>query len=442
MAQEMANLRDGAEPSSEDRLNSWKEIAAYLKCSERTVRRWEQEGLPVHRHPHKVKAAIYAYKAEIDAWWCDGRDRLKRIQDVQEHPRSVATPPWMRSRAILAAAALLLVLAVVWVLRQKFDSRKQPTVGREFTYTQITNFTDSAVAPALSPDGRMVAFYRSNSWFLTPDQIYVKLLPNGEPVQLTNDPKLKYGLSFSPDGSRLAYTTYNAATDEWKTFTVSPLGGESTLLLSNAAGLNWLDQHRVLFSEIESAPHMGIVTATENRSDYRKVYFPQHQRMMAHFSYASPDKQWALVAEMDPVWQPCRLISLRGGSESRQVGPQGQCNSAAWSPDGKWMYFGAEVEGSHHLWRQRLTGGQPEQITFGPTEEDGLAMAPDGRFDIAYVGQFSGPDWEIYASQYDSSGNLILGGIGINIGGTVHVKPIEDWFRLAEEDFKRIWEKR
>jgi len=53
---------------------------------------------------------------------------------------------------------------------------------REMTFTQITNFTDLAVAPALSPDGRMVAFYRSSSWFLTPDQIYVKLLPNGEPV--------------------------------------------------------------------------------------------------------------------------------------------------------------------------------------------------------------------------------------------------------------------
>src|SRR5258708_2910835 len=120
---------------------------------------------------------------------------------------------------------------------------------------------------------------------------------------------------------------------------------------------------------------MGVVTAAENRSDYRKLYFPQHQRMMAHFSYPSPDRQWALVAEMDPVWQPCRLISLQGSSERRQVGPQGQCTSRAWSPDGKWVYFGAEAEGTHHLWRQRLAGGQPEQFTYGATEEDGLAMA-------------------------------------------------------------------
>jgi Tol biopolymer transport system component len=389
----MANETVSAEPSSEVRLNSWKEIAAYLKCSERTVRRWEEEGLPVHRHPHKAKAAIYAYKTEIDAWWGDGRERLKQIQDLQEHPPTVTARWWTRSRAMLGAAALLLVPAVIWELRQKSDQGKEPAERHELTYTQITNFTDSAVAPALSPDGRMVAFYRSDSGFLTPDQIYVKWLSKGEPVQLTNNPTLKYGLAFSPDGSRLAYTTYNAATDEWKTFMVSPLGGEPALLLSNAAGLSWLDQHRVLFSEIESGAHMGVVTATENRSDYRKLYFPQHQRMMAHFSYPSPDRQWALVAEMDPVWQPCRLISLQGSSESRQVGPQGQCTSAAWSPDGKWMYFGAEVEGTHHLWRQRLAGGQPEQFTYGPTEEDGLAMAPDGRSIITSIGLHESALW-------------------------------------------------
>jgi DNA-binding winged helix-turn-helix (wHTH) protein/Tol biopolymer transport system component len=295
---------------------------------------------------------------------------------------------------VLVVLVFLLIPATIWELRQKSDPRKEPTELREHTYTQITNFTDSALAPALSPDGRMAAFYRSDNWFLTPDQIYVKLLPNGEPVQLTNDPRLKYGLAFSPDGSRIAYTTYSAElTDEWKTYTVSPLGGEPTLLLSNAAGLSWLDQRRILFSEIETGVHMGIVTALVNRLEYRKLYFPQHQRMMAHFSYASPDRQWAVVIEMNPTWQPCRLISLLGSSESRQVGPQGQCASAAWSPDGKWMYFGAEVEGTHHLWRQHFPDGQPEQITFGPTEEDGLAMAPDGRSIITSIGLHESALW-------------------------------------------------
>lgn len=52
-----------------DRLESWKEIAAYLKRGVRTVRRWEHdEGLPVHRHVHRVLGSVYAYRSEIDAW--------------------------------------------------------------------------------------------------------------------------------------------------------------------------------------------------------------------------------------------------------------------------------------------------------------------------------------------------------------------------------------
>jgi len=45
-----------SEPLASERLDSWKEIAAYLKRDESTVRRWENEGLPVRRHVHKSKA--------------------------------------------------------------------------------------------------------------------------------------------------------------------------------------------------------------------------------------------------------------------------------------------------------------------------------------------------------------------------------------------------
>lgn len=80
MSSTEANTAGGsAAASNGERLDSWKEIATYLKCSERTVRRWESEGLPVHRHPHSKKSSIYAYKPEIDVWWRNGHKRLERI---------------------------------------------------------------------------------------------------------------------------------------------------------------------------------------------------------------------------------------------------------------------------------------------------------------------------------------------------------------------------
>ena len=52
-----------------ERLDSWKEIAAYLQRDVRTVRRWEEkEGLPVHRHMHDKLSTVYAYRSEIDTW--------------------------------------------------------------------------------------------------------------------------------------------------------------------------------------------------------------------------------------------------------------------------------------------------------------------------------------------------------------------------------------
>jgi TolB-like protein/Flp pilus assembly protein TadD len=102
MPSETTNLRDHpADPPAEDRLNSWKEIAAYLKHSERTVRRWQDEGLPVYRHAHKKRAGVYAYKPELDAWWNDGHARLEELERAQ----AARGRPWlswlsaMRSRA-------------------------------------------------------------------------------------------------------------------------------------------------------------------------------------------------------------------------------------------------------------------------------------------------------------------------------------------------------
>jgi hypothetical protein len=85
--------------------------------------------------------------------------------------------------------ALLLGLAAFYYLRFKVRGSQPPIPNNPSSYTQLTSFTDSAVAPVLSTDGRMLAFYRGESPFGTPGQIWLKLLPDGEPVQLTHDPR-------------------------------------------------------------------------------------------------------------------------------------------------------------------------------------------------------------------------------------------------------------
>ncbi len=98
----------------------------------------------------------------------------------------------------LLVVALLLLAGGVGLF---YSAKPSAPVTSPSEYTQITNFTDSAVAPSLSSDGRMVTFIRGGEFFFSSGQIYVKLLPNGESVRLTNDAGRKFGPVFSPDGA-------------------------------------------------------------------------------------------------------------------------------------------------------------------------------------------------------------------------------------------------
>src|ERR1700722_2843018 len=61
------------QPTSPERLDSWKDIAIYLNRNVRTVMRWELgKGLPVHRVPGGQRHAVYAWRKEIDEWLKNG----------------------------------------------------------------------------------------------------------------------------------------------------------------------------------------------------------------------------------------------------------------------------------------------------------------------------------------------------------------------------------
>ncbi len=110
------------------------------------------------------------------------KDPAKRPQSASEVARELsaladrlaAPPPALpvasrlchpRGRCLLLGIAVALYLPLQGGL-----SSQSPIPNNPASYTQLTSFTDSAVAPVLSPDGRMLAFYRSSNPFVTPSR--------------------------------------------------------------------------------------------------------------------------------------------------------------------------------------------------------------------------------------------------------------------------------
>ena len=138
----------------EDRLDSWKEIAAYLNRSVRTLHRWEKdEGLPVHRHQHKELGSVFAYKRELDAWiGARSPDAGSEVQD-----REPASVPRSRLTVALTLAAAVLVIGTIAYLvasRSRLGGPRgqSPIAGLEL----VSTFAGSHRWPTLSPDGRMM----------------------------------------------------------------------------------------------------------------------------------------------------------------------------------------------------------------------------------------------------------------------------------------------
>jgi len=136
------------------RLESWKEIAAYLGRDVTTVRRWEKrEGLPVHRLHHSRLGSVYAYTTELDAWR-DERAPAGATDAPDARPVSEVLRSGVRARAAAALAALALTVAVglLWLVRERSSIQPASASGgiRSLAVLPLQNFSGNPEQDYLS----------------------------------------------------------------------------------------------------------------------------------------------------------------------------------------------------------------------------------------------------------------------------------------------------
>ncbi len=236
--------------------------------------------------PPKVPASLRTV-----AQRCLAKEREHRYQQASEiraaleaigSDANMAAPDASGRRGrfwALSAAGVVVLGLLAWGGFEFF--RAKPIAHHAVSsgdWVQVTDFADSAVSPALSPDGHMLTFIRGDDTFFGPGQIEAKVLPDGEAVQLTHDSTEKMSPQFSPDGSKIAYTVPPPGVTGWNTWEVPVLGGEARLVFPNTEGMTWIDPNHLLFSEILTGLHMALATSDGDRSNGRFIYTPPRER--------------------------------------------------------------------------------------------------------------------------------------------------------------------
>lgn len=196
------------------RLDSWKEIADYLKRDVRTVIRWEKEkGLPVHRVPGGQRQSVFAYTGEIDAWLEQGEPgvtppaqqttneaALLQTPSVLDRQNESATAPQARRQTKYLALVLAVVLVagvLSWLVFASHTVRPNPPFRIDFTANAIQAFdTQGRLIWTHSFPKPLNTEYLKNMERLTNVVRIADLDGDGEPevlviVPLTPDPNSK-----------------------------------------------------------------------------------------------------------------------------------------------------------------------------------------------------------------------------------------------------------
>jgi Tol biopolymer transport system component len=362
------------------RLESWKAIASYLNRDISTVQRWEKrEGMPVHRHLHDKIGSVYAFALELDGWWQSRRVRLE-----QEEPRPAlpaARAPWKWTvRASVAGLALAAAAAVGFWLGTVGLGDREPRPAVRFQ--RVTDRVGLEESPALSPDGRAVAFAAAVG---NARQLFVRLIAGGPPLQITSAPADHQSPRWLPDSSGLVYFSPAASADgQGDVWEVPALGGTPRRVLGSVSDADVASDGRLVCFRLDRG-RVQLVTVARDGSSLKVVgqFAPGRYYRCPRWS---PDARWIAYQEGDGV--RCDVFAVRSDSTGDRVQltrDSSLVNGLSWTPDGRAVVYSSTHDSTlpylppFGLWEARLDGRRVEPIVSDEASYDQPDVHRTGR---------------------------------------------------------------
>jgi eukaryotic-like serine/threonine-protein kinase len=273
-----------------------------------------------------------------------------------------------------ALAVALIAVVYLW----KFAA---PAPQSAMHFSAVTNFAGVQAEPAISPDGRSVAFVSNRDGNYN---VYVGLVRGGSLIQITHDSNLESRPSWSPDGATLAYARLNHW-GLWDIWEIPALGGMPRRVILNATDPDWSpDGHSLAYlNHTNGGIWISGISGENARQavppwtasgqvvfgwDTQPRFSPNGRQIAfaARYAEGGPDSRLA-VADLDTG--KTRLLA-NGGLMAL---------SPTWSPDGQFIYFASSRGGTVNIWKIPSTGGEPEQITAGEGDDADLDVSKDGK---------------------------------------------------------------
>ena len=272
-----------------------------------------------------------------------------------------------KSWGIAAAVIALAVFAGFILFKSISTAPKQPPPVQ---FSRLTDFRGLEEFPAISPDGKSVAFTTDVSGNR---QIWVRLLAGGAPLQITNDEADHLYPRWAPDSSSVLYYSPSESESHGTIWEISALGGSPRRITSSIGGVDVShDGTRLAFFRFHDG-QVELAVSSRNGTNPRSVV-----RLDPAFNYFyprwSPDDQWigyqqGIIFDFDVF-----IVPENGKSSPKPLITDGRLlNGFSWLPDGSGILYSSS-QGStilylppFNLWSVGIDKKIPRQLTFGDT---------------------------------------------------------------------------
>jgi len=315
---------------------------------------------------------------------CLQKDPARRLRDIGDArleledadsdevgvPAVESTGPARRGPATVAwsiAGVFAVIAAGALLARLPGQGGRRPAMR----FSAVTNLAGVEAQPALSPDGRSVAFVsnRDGQW-----DIYVGLVAGGTVVRITNDPNVEMRPRWSPDGARLLFARLND-TGVYDLWVVPALGGTGRRLVLNGTYPTWSPDGR----SIAYGAGGVILLCDASGENQRAVTRPEPAFAHLQPAFSHDGRRLAFVVRTPGPYGELAIVELGTGAVKWITRDGALSWSPVWSADDKFIYFASSRGGTTNVWKIPSASGEPEQITAGQGADTDIDLSADGK---------------------------------------------------------------